>query len=129
MEQCPNGVHRFDETHGRMLADESKCVDCQRCVAYCPTHALKIEKNLCTLRESANWSSDAVEEIWKQAATGGVLLSSMGSPKELPVYWDRLLLNASQVTNPPIDRCGSRWRPGCFWARSRSASGATLRGG
>ncbi len=50
-----------------------------------------------------NWSSDAVEEIWKQAATGGVLLSSMGSPKELPVYWDRLLLNASQVTNPPID--------------------------
>ena len=31
------------------------------------------------------------------------LLSSMGSPKELPVYWDRLLLNASQVTNPPID--------------------------
>lgn len=103
VEQCPNGVHRFDETHNRMLADESKCVDCQRCVAYCPTHALKIEKNRCTLRESANWSSDAVEEIWKQAATGGVLLSSMGSPKELPVYWDRLLLNASQVTNPPID--------------------------
>lgn len=89
--------------HNRMLADESKCVDCQRCVAYCPTHALKIEKNRCALRESANWSSDAVEEIWKQAATGGVLLSSMGSPKELPVYWDRLLLNASQVTNPPID--------------------------
>ena len=78
VEQCPNGVHRFDGTHGRMLADESKCVDCQRCVAYCPTHALKIEKNRCTLRESANWSSDAVEEIWKQAATGGVLLSSMG---------------------------------------------------
>ena len=103
VEQCPNGVHRFDETHNRMLADESKCVDCQRCVAYCPTHALKIEKNRCALRESANWSSDAVEEIWKQAATGGVLLSSMGSPKELPVYWDRLLLNASQVTNPPID--------------------------
>ena len=23
VEQCPNGVHRFDETHGRMLADES----------------------------------------------------------------------------------------------------------
>ena len=50
VEQCPNGVHRFDETHNRMLADESKCVDCQRCVAYCPTHALKIEKNRCTLR-------------------------------------------------------------------------------
>ena len=103
VEQCPNGVHRFDETHGRMLADESKCVDCQRCVAYCPTHALKIEKNRCTLRESANWSSDAVEEIWKQAATGGVLLSSMGNPRHFPVYWDKILINASQVTNPPID--------------------------
>ena len=35
--------------------------------------------------------------------SGGVLLSSMGNPKEYPVYWDKLLLNASQVTNPPID--------------------------
>ena len=32
-----------------------------------------------------------------------MLLSSMGNPKEYPVYWDKLLLNASQVTNPPID--------------------------
>ena len=103
VEQCPNGVHSWDEKHGVMLADESKCVDCQRCVAYCPTHALKIEKNSNALRENANWHEDAIQEIWKQAATGGVLLSSMGSPKKLPVYWDRLLVNASQVTNPPID--------------------------
>ena len=103
VEQCPNGVHSWDEKHGVMLADESKCVDCQRCVAYCPTHALKIEKNSNALRENANWHEDAIQEIWKQAATGGVLLSSMDSPKELPVYWDRLLVNASQVTNPPID--------------------------
>ena len=27
----------------------------------------------------------------------------MGNPKPLPVYWDRILINASQVTNPPID--------------------------
>ena len=27
----------------------------------------------------------------------------MGTPKALPVYWDRILINASQVTNPPID--------------------------
>ena len=25
------------------------------------------------------------------------------TPRDYPVYWDRLLLNASQVTNPPID--------------------------
>ena len=34
---------------------------------------------------------------------GGVLLSSMGNPKSLPVYWDKILINASQVTNPSID--------------------------
>ena len=27
----------------------------------------------------------------------------MGNPKPLPVYWDKILINASQVTNPPID--------------------------
>ena len=39
----------------------------------------------------------------KQAATGGILLSSTGNPTPLPGYWDRLLINASQVTNPSID--------------------------
>ena len=42
-----------------------------------------------------------MREIWTaRRAAGGVLLSSMGNPERLPVYWDRLLLNASQVTNP-----------------------------
>ena len=103
IEQCPNGVHSFDEKRGVLLAEEDRCVDCQRCVAFCPTHALKIRKNDCALRENGNWSQNTVQEIWKQAATGGVLLSSMGNPGTLPVYWDRLLINASQVTNPPID--------------------------
>ena len=44
-----------------------------------------------------------MKEIYKQANSGGVLLSSMGNPNPLPVYWDRILINASQVTNPPID--------------------------
>ena len=102
-QQCANGVHRYDEAHKIMLADESKCVNCQRCVAVCPTRALKIVKSDCHLRQNANWDADTVREVYKQAASGGVLLSSMGNPKPLPIYWDRLLLNASQVTNPSID--------------------------
>ncbi len=27
----------------------------------------------------------------------------MGTPKDYPVYWDKMLVNASQVTNPSID--------------------------
>ena len=101
--QCANEVHRFDGERGLMISDESRCVDCQRCVALCPTRVLKIVRSDCSLRENANWQSDTVSEIYKQAASGGVLLSSMGNPKPLPVYWDRILINASQVTNPPID--------------------------
>ena len=101
--QCANEVHSFDPDTGLMMSDESKCVDCQRCVCLCPTRALKIVKNDCTLRENANWQNDTVKEIYKQANTGAVLLSSMGNPKPFPVYWDKILINASQVTNPPID--------------------------
>lgn len=101
--QCANGVHRFDKEKKCMLADESRCVDCQRCVCFCPTHALKIRKSDCAFRENANWSPDTIQEIYKQASSGGVLLSSTGNPQRYPVYWDRILVNASQVTNPPVD--------------------------
>ena len=101
--QCANEVHRYDPETKKMTADESKCVSCHRCVALCPTRALKIVKSAHTFRENANWSRQSMEEIYRQAGSGGVLLSSMGNPKEYPVYWDKLLLNASQVTNPPID--------------------------
>lgn len=101
--QCANEVHKYDPQRGCMISDESKCVNCQRCVSLCPTRALKIVKSDCTLRENANWQNDTIKEIYKQADSGGVLLSSMGNPKPLPVYWDKILINASQVTNPPID--------------------------
>ena len=101
--QCANEVHRFDHDRGIMLSNETRCVNCQRCVSLCPTRALKIVKSECTLRENANWQNDTIKEIYKQANSGGVLISSMGNPKPLPVYWDKILINASQVTNPPID--------------------------
>ncbi|MBO4317723.1 MAG: 4Fe-4S dicluster domain-containing protein [Mailhella sp.] len=101
--QCAYGVHAFDAGRRVMTSDDSKCVNCQRCVAFCPAHALKIVKSGCELRENANWRGSTVREIYKQASSGGVLLSSMGNPEPQPVYWDRILINASQVTNPPID--------------------------
>ena len=101
--QCSYGVHKYDSSRGIMISDETKCVNCQRCVCFCPERALKIVRSNISFRENANWRESTIKEIYKQASSGGVLLSSMGSPKELPVYWDRLLINASQVTNPPID--------------------------
>lgn len=101
--QCANGVHFYSDKNKIMLSDDTKCVNCQRCVAVCPTHALKIVKSDCTLKENANWQNNTIREIYKQANSGGVLLSSMGNPNPLPTYFDKILINASQVTNPPID--------------------------
>ena len=56
-----------------------------------------------TFRPNEAWKSDTINNIFRQAATGGVLLGSMGNPNKMPSYWDRMVINASQVTNPPID--------------------------
>ena len=101
--QCANEVHHYDPDLDRMVSDETNCVDCQRCVTLCPTRALKIRKNENEFRENGNWSQQVMDEVYKQAGSGGVLLSAMGNPREYPVYWHKILLNASQVTNPPID--------------------------
>ena len=101
--QCANEVHFYDPEFQKMTVDESKCVACHRCVSLCPTRALKIVKTDHTFKENANWTGKAISEVYRQAGTGGVLLSSMGNPEPYPIYWDKILINASQVTNPSID--------------------------
>ena len=105
IKQCYNGVHSFVETaNGKtVVSDESKCVNCHRCVGFCPTRALKIVKSDLYFRKNDNWSDSVIKEIYKQSESGGVLLSSMGCPEKYPVYFDKILINASQVTNPSID--------------------------
>ena len=101
--QCANEAHYIDPDTGEVHSDETKCVDCQRCVCLCPTNALAIIKNPNQTRDNANWTQQAIREVEMQALTGGILLSGMGNPKPYPVYWDKILLNASLVTNPSID--------------------------
>ena len=101
--QCANEVHLFDADLDLMVADDMKCVNCHRCVSICPVRALKIVKSDNTFKENGNWSNASLSEIYRQAGSGGVLLASMGNPKPYPIYWDRMLINASQVTNPSID--------------------------
>jgi len=101
--QCSNLAHTYDEEENKIIADDSKCVNCHRCATLCPTRALTIRKNPLEFKENGNWTASAIREIYKQAETGGVLLTGMGNDRPYPVYWDRMLLNASQVTNPSID--------------------------
>ena len=101
--QCANEVHYRDEKTGALRADSMKCVNCQRCTLLCPTRALAITRWPQVDAGSAVWTEGAMDDITAQAQTGGVLLASMGNPKSYHIYWEHLLLNASQVTNPSID--------------------------
>ena len=101
--QCTYDTHYYDAEEDVICSRDENCVNCQRCVTFCPTHAITIRKNPNAARENYNWTLGAIRDVKKQAETGGVILTGMGCDKPYFTYWDRLLLNASQVTNPSID--------------------------
>ncbi len=101
--QCGFEGHSYDEEDAKVVSDSSKCVGCQRCATLCPTQALIVTEHPRRYRGNYYWTARSIEEIYKQAETGGLLLSGMGSDVPHKIYWDHLLLDASQVTNPSID--------------------------
>jgi glutamate synthase domain-containing protein 2 len=103
VDQCSFDTHYYDAEDDEVRSREGTCVGCHRCVLFCPTSALNVRGAPLDYRENYNWRPEIIEDIVKQAETGGVLLTGMGNDKEYRVYWDHLVLNASQVTNPSID--------------------------
>jgi glutamate synthase domain-containing protein 2 len=101
--QCTFDVHSYDIEDDALRSREENCVGCHRCVVFCPTNALTIRRNPLDYRENYNWRPEVIEDIIKQSETGGMLLTGMGNDKSYRIYWDHLVLNASQVTNPSID--------------------------
>jgi glutamate synthase domain-containing protein 2 len=101
--QCTYDTHYYDAEDDMVYSRDFNCTNCQRCVVFCPTNAITIKKNPTAYHENANWTQEAIVAVKKQAETGGVILTGMGCDKPYLTYWDKLLLNASQVTNPSID--------------------------
>jgi len=101
--QCTFETHYYDVEDDVVLSRDENCVNCHRCVVFCPTKAITIRRNPTVYTENWNWSMEAITAVKKQAETGGIILTGMGCDKPYYTYWDRLLLNASQVTNPSID--------------------------
>jgi len=100
VQQCGWGVYSFNE---RPIPDDSKCRACHRCVTYCPAHCITIQKNDLAYRDNDNWSPGLRKSVWRQAETGGVMLTGMGNDKPYESIFDKLVLDACQVTNPSID--------------------------
>lgn len=103
LRQCANEVHKYDDELDLLRSDAAMCVGCHRCVTLCPTGALNVVRNPLHFKDNANWYPRTIKDIYKQAETGGVLLTGMGCDRPYPVYWEKMVLNASQVTNPSID--------------------------
>ncbi|MBI5188826.1 MAG: IMP dehydrogenase [Nitrospirae bacterium] len=97
---CSFDAYTFQD---RVTPDDSKCVGCNRCAVFCPEHAITISNTPIGYREHPLWSMKARKDIWKQSETGGVLLTGMGNDQPFRIYWDHIVIDACQVTNPSID--------------------------
>ncbi|MBM7855367.1 glutamate synthase domain-containing protein 2 [Desulfohalotomaculum tongense] len=87
----------------KVVADHKKCVACQRCVSTCPEAAINVVKNPLAYKENHHWTPEHIKNLHKQAATGGMLLTGGGNDKVYKSYFDHMVLDACQVTNPSID--------------------------
>lgn len=101
--QCSFGAQGFGASEEIIVSYDEKCVGCHRCAVFCPTGCLNIRANPLAYRDNSFWRPENIEDIIRQSESGGILLTGMGNDKGYPIYWDRLVLNASQVTNPSID--------------------------
>jgi glutamate synthase domain-containing protein 2 len=101
IENCPYGVFRREGDTIRI--DSRKCTACHRCIAMCPRDAITLEERPVDYRSHPLWTRGVREDIYNQARTGKIILAGMGNALDYPVIFDRLVLDACQVTNPSID--------------------------
>jgi len=101
IENCSYDV--FRKSGEKILTYPNNCVVCHRCVAYCPADAIKIKKVSTPYRDHPIWNDEARQDIYNQARTGKVILGGMGNIRDYPPIFDRLVLDACQITNPSID--------------------------
>ncbi|MBO8128800.1 MAG: IMP dehydrogenase [Peptococcaceae bacterium] len=96
-------AHVEEYVPDRVVADNRKCVQCHYCVTHCPEGAINIEPNPLAYKANHYWLPHYQKNIVKQAESGGMILTGSGNDKPYFSYFDHLVLDACQVTNPSID--------------------------
>ncbi len=104
-EQCTFNEIRIEPRGDRHIpvANRRACGACHRCEATCPRHAIYIKEKPLALRQHPVWKANSIKRLQQQAGYGTVTLTGFGSDADLPTYWDKIVFNACQVTNPSID--------------------------
>lgn len=104
-EQCSFNEIRMERRGEQKIpaANRQSCGACHRCEYTCPRGAIHIEARPFHLRENSLWNSQQVHRAHLQSASGAVALTGLGADTDVPNYWDSILFNACQVTNPSID--------------------------
>ena len=98
---CGWGVYSWGGD--RIVINTSKCVKCLRCYHYCPEEAIEIVDTPTRFKQNAYWGYHQIRNIKRQAETGGIPLTGMGSDLPYTILFDNILIDACQVTNPSID--------------------------
>ena len=101
--ECPYDCTYFDPERNVIYNIDANCVNCKRCEVMCPTQCIEIRDWGNKFRDNAHWGVKHWSSIYKQADTGAVVLTGLGNDENYKSYFDRIVLDASQVTNPSID--------------------------
>ncbi|MEZ5334124.1 MAG: glutamate synthase-related protein [Methanolobus sp.] len=101
VDNCSYGVYRVEDD--KIIIDSRKCTACHRCISMCPRDAIMLKERPVDYRSHPLWTVEAREDVINQARTGKIILAGMGNAVDYPIIFDRLLLDACQVTNPSID--------------------------
>lgn len=101
--ECSYDVLSFDEKKNKIVSKDWRCVACLRCVVQCPVGAITVMRNPTTFSPHITWTEQIRRDIMIRAETGSSKLVATGTDLDYPTIFDRLLIDACQVTNPPID--------------------------
>lgn len=94
---------RDGEVRYRPWANLTACNACRRCEKMCPERAIRIVHKPGETSHGY-WTRNSVTNLWRQAGReGGVLLVGTGATGPQKRYFDYLMFDACQVTNPSID--------------------------
>lgn len=103
IQECGFQVYERDEKTNELIIQEERCVACNRCLLFCPASALTVIPYPTKERQDEYRKREYRNDIIRQAEKGGILLTSNGNTLPHTSYFQHILLDASQVTNPAID--------------------------